>query len=218
MAGVELLLRDAGRQCARWRKRSAGTRRTTGWLPVCDVSVAAAAQRRFHRRLLGSPDRSGPHDHAAGSTPAAARDRTARRIAPDVATWRHPVPHLLGQRRREMDRGGELQPRHHTRSGWSAASTTRSSSSPALSKTTVTSTPTSRSSSLPPLTDLRDAHELYCAGHLIEAGVAHFEATGNGRPLDVVARYADTTSARCSGGRRVRSAGTTVTRKSSWRW
>lgn len=26
-------------------------------------------------------------------------------------------------------------------------------------------------------TDLRDAHELYCAGHLIEAGVAHYEAT-----------------------------------------
>ncbi|MDB5074921.1 MAG: hypothetical protein JWO42_1100, partial [Chloroflexi bacterium] len=26
-------------------------------------------------------------------------------------------------------------------------------------------------------TDLRDAHELYCAGHLIEAGVAHFQAT-----------------------------------------
>ena len=27
-------------------------------------------------------------------------------------------------------------------------------------------------------TNLRDWHELYCAGHLIEAGVAHFEATG----------------------------------------
>ena len=40
-------------------------------------------------------------------------------------------------------------------------------------------------------TDLRDAHELYCAGHLIEAGVAHFEATGKRTLLDVVARYAD---------------------------
>ncbi|MCC3765122.1 glycoside hydrolase family 127 protein [Glycomyces sp. TRM65418] len=40
-------------------------------------------------------------------------------------------------------------------------------------------------------TDLRDAHELYCAGHLIEAGVAHFEATGKTALLDVVRRYAD---------------------------
>ncbi|SDE31123.1 glycoside hydrolase family 127 protein [Glycomyces harbinensis] len=40
-------------------------------------------------------------------------------------------------------------------------------------------------------TDLRDAHELYCAGHLIEAGVAHFQATGKTSLLDVVRRYAD---------------------------
>ncbi|MFI7128707.1 glycoside hydrolase family 127 protein [Nonomuraea sp. NPDC050153] len=40
-------------------------------------------------------------------------------------------------------------------------------------------------------TDLRDAHELYCAGHLIEAGVAHYEATGKTRLLDIVRRYAD---------------------------
>jgi uncharacterized protein len=40
-------------------------------------------------------------------------------------------------------------------------------------------------------TDLRDAHELYCAGHLIEAGVAHFEATKKRTLLDVVRRYAD---------------------------
>ena len=40
-------------------------------------------------------------------------------------------------------------------------------------------------------TDLRDAHELYCAGHLIEAGVAHAEATGKSTLLDVVIRYAD---------------------------
>ncbi|WP_457967466.1 glycoside hydrolase family 127 protein [Arthrobacter sp. D1-29] len=40
-------------------------------------------------------------------------------------------------------------------------------------------------------TDLRDAHELYCAGHLIEAGVAHHQATGKTRLLEVVRRYAD---------------------------
>jgi DUF1680 family protein len=40
-------------------------------------------------------------------------------------------------------------------------------------------------------TDLSDAHELYCAGHLIEAGVAHYEATGKTSLLDIVRRYAD---------------------------
>lgn len=40
-------------------------------------------------------------------------------------------------------------------------------------------------------TNLRDWHELYDAGHLIEAGVAHFESTGKRTLLDVVRRYAD---------------------------
>jgi DUF1680 family protein len=40
-------------------------------------------------------------------------------------------------------------------------------------------------------TDLRDTHELYCAGHLIEAAVAHFRATGKRTLLDVLCRYAD---------------------------
>ena len=40
-------------------------------------------------------------------------------------------------------------------------------------------------------TDLRDAHELYCAGHLIEAAVAHHQATGKRTLLDVMCRYAD---------------------------
>ncbi len=37
----------------------------------------------------------------------------------------------------------------------------------------------------------RDHHELYCAGHLIEAGVAYFEATGKRKLLDAMIRYAD---------------------------
>ncbi len=40
-------------------------------------------------------------------------------------------------------------------------------------------------------TNLRHGHELYCAGHLIEAGVAHFQATGKSTLLEVVCRYAD---------------------------
>jgi DUF1680 family protein len=39
--------------------------------------------------------------------------------------------------------------------------------------------------------NLRDCHELYVAGHFIEAGVAHFLATGKRTLLDVVARLAD---------------------------
>lgn len=40
-------------------------------------------------------------------------------------------------------------------------------------------------------TNLRDCHELYCAGHLIEAAVAYFHATGKRKFMDVMARYAD---------------------------
>ena len=39
--------------------------------------------------------------------------------------------------------------------------------------------------------NLRDWHELYCAGHLIEAAVAHYGATGNRTLLDVMIRYAN---------------------------
>lgn len=39
--------------------------------------------------------------------------------------------------------------------------------------------------------NLSDHHELYCAGHLMEAAVAHFRATGSRKFLDAVCRYAD---------------------------
>jgi len=40
-------------------------------------------------------------------------------------------------------------------------------------------------------TNLRDMHELYCAGHLMEAAAAYYEATGKRKLLDVLCRYAD---------------------------
>lgn len=40
-------------------------------------------------------------------------------------------------------------------------------------------------------TNLRDDHELYCAGHLFEAAVAHFQATGKRSLLEVATRFAD---------------------------
>ena len=39
--------------------------------------------------------------------------------------------------------------------------------------------------------NLRDDHELYCAGHLMEAAVAYCEATGKRKLLDALCRYAD---------------------------
>ena len=39
--------------------------------------------------------------------------------------------------------------------------------------------------------NLRDWHEMYCAGHLIEAAVAHNQATGKRNLLDALSHYAD---------------------------
>jgi hypothetical protein len=39
--------------------------------------------------------------------------------------------------------------------------------------------------------DLEWGHELYCGGHLIEAAVAHFAATGSRKLLDIMLRYVD---------------------------
>ena len=41
------------------------------------------------------------------------------------------------------------------------------------------------------LTNLRDNHELYCAGHMIEAAVAHYQATGKKNFLNIATSYAD---------------------------
>lgn len=40
-------------------------------------------------------------------------------------------------------------------------------------------------------TNLRDAHELYCFGHLAEGALAYYEATGKDKLLQAVERYAD---------------------------
>ncbi|MDR0175599.1 glycoside hydrolase family 127 protein [Enterobacter sichuanensis] len=40
-------------------------------------------------------------------------------------------------------------------------------------------------------TNLAECHELYCAGHMIEAGVAYFQGTGKRRLLEVVCRLAN---------------------------
>ena len=40
-------------------------------------------------------------------------------------------------------------------------------------------------------TNLRNEHELYCAGHLIEAAVAYYHATGKDKFLNIMRKYAD---------------------------
>jgi len=40
-------------------------------------------------------------------------------------------------------------------------------------------------------TNLRDMHELYCAGHLIQAAIAHRRVTGESALLEVATRFAD---------------------------
>ncbi|QDY71039.1 glycoside hydrolase family 127 protein [Qingshengfaniella alkalisoli] len=40
-------------------------------------------------------------------------------------------------------------------------------------------------------TNLRDNHELYCAGHMLEGALAYWQATGRRRLLDITERYLD---------------------------
>ncbi|MFD1848597.1 glycoside hydrolase family 127 protein [Oceanobacillus bengalensis] len=40
-------------------------------------------------------------------------------------------------------------------------------------------------------TNVRDNHELYCAGHLIEAAVAYYQVTGKRKFLDIMCNYTD---------------------------
>ena len=40
-------------------------------------------------------------------------------------------------------------------------------------------------------TDLRDHHELYCMGHLIEGAIAYYEATGKDKLINAAKRFAD---------------------------
>jgi DUF1680 family protein len=51
-------------------------------------------------------------------------------------------------------------------------------------------------------TDLDHDHELYCAGHLFEAAVAHHRATGKSSLLDIARRFADHIDAKFGPGKR----------------
>ena len=59
----------------------------------------------------------------------------------------------------------------------------------------------------PRLTMAPTEHELYCAGHLFEAGVAYRDATGKGKLLDVAVRFADHLDATFGPGKRYEVSG-----------
>lgn len=40
-------------------------------------------------------------------------------------------------------------------------------------------------------TNLRDRHELYCAGHMLEGAIAYYQSTGRRKLLDIMLRYVD---------------------------
>ena len=49
--------------------------------------------------------------------------------------------------------------------------------------------------------NLEECHELYCAGHMIEAGVAYYQATGKTNLLDIVKKNADLICSRFGKGK-----------------
>ena len=56
-------------------------------------------------------------------------------------------------------------------------------------------------------TNLKDMHELYCGGHLIQAAVAHFRATGKRTFLDVAIRLAENWHSHFGPGKRDAACG-----------
>ena len=55
--------------------------------------------------------------------------------------------------------------------------------------------------------NIQHGHELYCAGHLIEAAVAYHQATGKRRLLDVARKFADHICSVFGPGKRLEASG-----------
>lgn len=53
-----------------------------------------------------------------------------------------------------------------------------------------------------------DKHEMYCAGHMIEAGVAYYQATGKRKLLDVCIRMTDHMMSQFGPGKKTLGTGT----------
>ena len=66
-------------------------------------------------------------------------------------------------------------------------------------------------------TNLAENHELYCAGHFIEAAVAYYEATGKDKLLQVVKRFVDHIDS-VFGPEEHKKRATQAIKRSSWLW
>ena len=112
--------------------------------------------------------------------------RRARRTA---SSWGcgSPTPTSTSGSRRSAGSWRARRPR-----SWRGSPTRASGSSRRPSRRTATSTPTSRSPEpAEHFANLAWDHELYCAGHLIQAAIAHARGPGDTRLLDVARRLAD---------------------------
>jgi len=144
----------------------------TFWAPRAKTNRERTLPIQYeHLRSTGRIDAIDP-DHRPG-------DRNAHHIFwdSDVAKWMesvayslttHPDPELEGQLDDVIDRFARLQRDDGYMNSWY-----------------IKVEPERR------WTNLRDCHELYCAGHLMEAAVAHYRATGKHTFLDIMTRYAD---------------------------
>jgi DUF1680 family protein len=142
------------------------------WAPRLETNRKVTLPIQYkHLRKTGRIDGIDP-DHRPG-------DRTAHHIFwdSDVAKWMetaayslatHPDPELEAQLDEVIAKFAKLQTSEGYINSWFTAVE-----------------PEKR------WTNLRDWHELYCAGHLMEAAVAHFRATGKRGFLDMMCRYAD---------------------------
>ena len=187
-------------------------RRPTARSPVAD-GRSARAGRRDRRRPVGRPRPHQPRAHAPARVRPARPRREPRRTsgsprarsgtyqalgAPtglvfpfldtDVYKWLEAVGWELGRGAGPRARRGGR--RGHRARGRGAA------------RRTATSTRTSRSSAAgPPYRDLPWGHELYCVGHLVQAGIAWHRALGDDRLLDDRAPGRRPRSSRARAGR-----------------
>ena len=186
-------------------------------------------RRQARRRLLAraARDRADPHH------PEPARASSSKHGILESLTLPNPPPPLriprnqprlhraglLGFRRRQMDRGGEL----------CAVATAATPTSRPRSTTIVdelAAGPAARR--LPqllvhrprarePLDQPARQSRALQLGHLLEGAIAYFQATGRRKLLDIMERYVDHIRADLRHRTRARSAAIAATRRSSWR-
>ncbi len=161
-------------------------------VPFPDVRLEG---RFWHERLETVLDRTVPSQHKKLGEYGILNSLKLPDPPPPLRFPRHPTVYragVLGQRRRQMDRGGELCPGPSSRCryrGQDRGRHRRPRKGPGarryLNCWYLGHEPQNR------WTNLRDNHEMYNAGHLLEGAIAYFRTTGRRRFLEVMERYLD---------------------------